>query len=144
MRTIATVGGLGYLPFAPGTAGSLAGLVVCWILSVNPLVQATGCVVAIALALWSAGPTARALGKSDPSAVVIDEVAGMMMAAALLPVTVPIYLAALLLFRFFDVVKPPPIRQLERLPGSLGIVLDDLAAAVATQALLRLGLRFLA
>ncbi|MBI1952974.1 MAG: phosphatidylglycerophosphatase A [Candidatus Omnitrophica bacterium] len=143
MRPIATVGGLGYLPVAPGTAGSLAGLAVSWFLSVGPWYQLAGCVVAIVLALWSAGPTAKAMGQADPSCIVIDEVAGMMTAVAALPAQWPVYLAGFLLFRFFDVVKPLGIRSLQRVPGSLGIVLDDLAAGLAAQAVMRLGLIFL-
>lgn len=138
MRTIATVGGLGFSPFAPGTLGSVVGLGIAWILSANPVHQLIGCAVAIALALWSAGPTAKQLGKQDPSAIVIDEVAGMMVGAALLPVSVPAYAAAFLLFRFFDVIKPLGLRRLERLPGSWGIVLDDLAAGLATRLFLLL------
>ncbi|MBI3333848.1 MAG: phosphatidylglycerophosphatase A [Candidatus Omnitrophica bacterium] len=141
MRTIATVGGLGYSPVAPGTLGSLVGLGIAWLLGAAPVQQVVGCSVAIGLTLWSAGPTARAMGKEDPSAVVIDEVAGMMVAVATLPVTVRIYLAGFLLFRLLDVVKPPPLRQLERLPGSWGILLDDLGAGLATNLLLRLALR---
>ena len=143
MRAIATVGGLGYLPRVPGTAGSAVGLLAAWLLSAGPSQQIAGCAAAVALALWSAGPTARAMGKDDPSCVVIDEVAGMMAAVAAIPATPLAYLAAFALFRFFDVVKPLGIRSLQRLPGSLGIVLDDLAAAAATQVLMRLGLAFL-
>jgi phosphatidylglycerophosphatase A len=137
MRTIATLGPIGFSPKGPGTLASLVGLVIMWLLSPHVAWQAAGCLIATLLGFWSAGPTSRALGGSDHQAVVIDEVAGMMVALAALPATWKIYLAGLLLFRFFDIVKPPPIRQLQRLPGSLGIVLDDLLAGLATQLSLR-------
>jgi len=137
VRTIATVGGIGYLPFVPGTAGSAVGLGIAWILCASPLQQIIGCLVVIGLALWSAGPTARAMGQTDPRSIVIDEVAGMMVAVATLPVGGPLYLAGFLIFRFLDVAKPPPIRQLERLPGSWGILLDDLLAGLMTNLILR-------
>ena len=137
MKTIATVGGLGYFPKIPGTLGSAVGLGIAWLLSASPLRQFIGCLAAIWLALWSAGPTARALGKKDPSAVIIDEVAGMMVGLVALPVTWKVYLAGFLLFRFLDIVKPLGLRRLERLPGSWGILLDDLAAGAAVNLLLR-------
>lgn len=140
MRTIATVGGLGRVPRIPGTLGSAAGLAISAILAVEPIYQVIGCGVAILLALWSAGPTARKMGKTDPPEIVIDETAGMMVAVVALPVTWQLYLAGFLLFRFLDVVKPLGIRSLQRLPGSLGILLDDLLAGLLTQLALRLGL----
>ena len=137
MKTIATVGGLGFCPIAPGTVGSAVGLGIAWILSGSGMQQAIGCLVAIGLALWSAGPTAKAMGDADPRPVIIDEVAGMMVALAALPVRWPVYLAAFVLFRFLDVVKPPPIRRIESLPGSVGIVGDDLVAGLVTNVMVR-------
>ena len=141
MKLIATVGGVGYVPFLPGTAGSLVGLALAGLLRADPAHQAISAAVAAGLGLWSAGPAARAMGKADPGPIVIDEVAGMMVALAALPATWELYLIGFLLFRFLDVLKPPPLRQLERLPGSWGIMLDDLAAGVATRLLLALFLR---
>lgn len=137
MKTVATVGGIGYLPRLPGTAGSAAGVLVSGLLSADPLQQVIGVGVACGLGFWSAGPTARALGVKDPGVVVIDEVAGMMLGLCALPATWQVYLAGFLLFRFLDIVKPLGIRRLERLPGSWGIMLDDLAAGVLVNILLR-------
>lgn len=137
MRTIATVGGLGNIPVAPGTIGSAVGLGVVWILSGSFLTQVVGIGMAVVLSLWSAGPTAQAMGKEDPASIIIDEVAGMMVGAAFLPVAGSIYGAAFLLFRFFDVFKPPPIRQIQRLPGSWGILMDDLLAGLAANLCVR-------
>ena len=138
MRTIATVGGVGYFPKMPGTLGSAVGLGIAWLLRSNPTMQAGGCAVVAALGFWSAGPTARALGQKDPSVVVIDEVAGMMLTLLFLPAKGWIYFAGFLLFRLLDIWKPGPIRRMEQLPGSLGIMLDDLAAGLAANLLLRL------
>ena len=138
MRTIATVGGLGHSPITPGTLGSAVGLGISWLLGVHPLYQVGGCLIAAVLGFWSSGPTAKALGKEDPSCVIIDEVAGMMIALAALPLTWPVYLGAFLLFRFLDVVKPGPINAIQRLPGSWGIMLDDLLAGLAANLLIRL------
>ncbi len=137
MKTIATVCGVGYVPLIPGTLGSAVGLGIFWILSVDPRYQLIGCGIAIVLALWSAGPTAKALGKNDPGPVVIDEVAGMMVALLFLPVTWQVYLAGFVLFRALDILKPGPVRGLEKLPGSWGIVLDDLAAGLIANLLIR-------
>ena len=138
MRTIATVGGIGFSPIAPGTLASLVGLGVSWILrSAGVWQQWVGACVGIGLAVWSAGPTAKAMGKKDPPAVVIDEVAGILVACAAFPTDWRIYLSCFFLFRFLDVLKPPFIRQLEKLPGSWGILADDLAAGLLANGLVR-------
>ncbi len=137
MKIIATVGGLGYCPVAPGTLGSAVGLGIIWILAANPLRQLLGCLAAIVLTLLSAGPAAKALGNPDPKPVIIDEVTGMMVALAALPATGPVYLIGFLLFRFLDIFKPPPLKQIQRLPGSWGILLDDLGAGLFTHLILR-------
>ncbi len=138
MRTIATVGGLGYFPVASGTLGSAVGVGLVWILSGSPTQQVVGTFAAIGLGLWSAGPTAKAMKDPDPHPIIIDEVAGMMLALTLLPVRWPIYLTGFLLFRLLDIFKPGPIRWVERLPGSWGIMLDDLLAGLLTNAILHL------
>jgi len=143
VRTIATVGGVGFVPRIPGTAASAVGLAISWLLRENPVCQVVASLVAVALALWSAGPTARLMGKKDPSAVVIDEVAGTLVALLALPATWGVYLGGFVLFRLLDIVKPGPIRQVQRLPGSWGILADDLLAGLATNGLIRLVLAVL-
>lgn len=142
MKTIATVGGIGRLPRLPGTVASVVGVGLSWWLSPNPAGQIAGCVVVMALGFWSAGPVAKAMGVKDPPAVVIDEVAGMMIGLALLPATGQVYLAGFLLFRVLDIFKPWPIGRLERLPGSVGIMADDLLAGLLTNLLLRVSAGF--
>ncbi len=141
MKTIATVGPVGYLPVAPGTAGAAVGLLMALILSYNPTHQAVGCLVAVLLGFWSSGPAAKAMNDNDPRQVVIDEVSGMMVGLLFLPVGWGIYLLAFLLFRFLDIFKPSLIRRVQDLPGSVGIMMDDLLAGLVTNLILRILLR---
>lgn len=137
-KIIATVGGIGRVPRLPGTVASVVGVGLAWLLSPNPAMQIAGCLAVTGLGFWSAGPAAKSMGVKDPPAVVIDEVAGMMIGLVLLPATWKTYLAGFFLFRILDIFKPGPIRRLERLPGGAGIMADDLLAGVVTNLLLRL------
>jgi phosphatidylglycerophosphatase A len=160
-RLIATVGGLGDRLPAPGTtAGSLPAALIWSVLALllrGPwqlaAVTALLTVAAIAVGVWAAGVEETRRGGSDPGPVVIDEVAGQWLCFLVaLPLAIPggvrevaLFVAGgFLLFRGFDVAKPWPIRPLERLPGGIGIVADDLAAGALAGLLLALGWRFLA
>lgn len=142
LRTIvATVLGIGYVPLASGTFGSLPGLAAAWALWSLGGEYGTYAVLAGALAVtvagaWAAGAVVAATGTEDPSQVVVDEFAGQMISLLFLPLTVPVLVAGFLLFRLFDIIKPPPVRQLERLPGAAGIMADDIAAGVYANLLL--------
>jgi phosphatidylglycerophosphatase A len=134
-RLLATWFGCGYAPKGPGTAGSLAAIVVAWPLHAYAGVGPLGfAVLALALtgpAIWAAAVTARETGLKDPQIVVIDEVVGQLLAlGGAAQLNWKSWLAAFALFRAFDIWKPPPVRQLERLRGGTGIVLDDLMAGV--------------
>lgn len=146
---VATCGGVGRAPLAPGSFGSLVGL---------PLSLATGFAAAWAAGRWpGAGPVAavaieggliaalvllgipvctraaRLLGGKDPGPVVFDEAAAVPVALLAVPAadrSPAVLAAAFVLFRVFDILKPPPVRQLERLPAGLGIMADDVAAAL--------------
>jgi len=134
-RLIGTWFYLGYFPKGPGTAGSLGALLVG-----VPLVTyfawppAAFALLALALlgpAIWAADRVAREGGSKDPQIVVVDEVVGQWIAlAGAAALNWPYILAAFLLFRLFDIWKPPPVRALERIPGGAGIVLDDVMAGV--------------
>ncbi|MBK9169406.1 MAG: phosphatidylglycerophosphatase A [Bryobacterales bacterium] len=137
--------GCGWAPKAPGTAGSLGALAVAW-----PLAAYAGwapwhfAVLAGAMtlpAIWAAGVEARTSGRKDPGQVVVDEVVGQWVAlAGVRDFGWKNWLAAFLLFRLFDIVKPSPVRQLEALPGGTGIVADDLmAGAYAALVLILMG-----
>ena len=140
-RLIASGGGLGYAPFASGTFGTLAGIPIALGLDAAGRGQvplyALAIVLISAVAIWSAHVAAAEAEIKDPSFVVIDEVAGYVVTVALLPASAAVLAAGFFIFRFLDVVKPPPVAQLERLPGGLGIVADDLAAGLLSHVLLR-------
>lgn len=128
---LATFFGAGYSPFAPGTAGSLAAIAIAILLRLPPGQYAFLAALLFLPAVWAAGVTAHTLGKKDPGVVVVDEVIGQWIAlAGARTLTWPSYLAAFLLFRLFDIWKPPPVRQLEALPGGWGINADDVMAGL--------------
>lgn len=128
----ATCGYLGYVPVAPGTFGSAAGLalfaLVRW--SGSPLVELFTIAAVAALGVWSASAAERHLGRVDPAPVVLDEVLGMLITLALVPVNVYGAVAGFLIFRLFDVIKPWPANRMESLPGGVGVMADDAMAAV--------------
>jgi phosphatidylglycerophosphatase A len=135
---IATVLGVGYIPFAPGTFGSAAGLLLWWVLPASPLAQGVAIVVLFAAGSWGGSVAERHFGKTDPGQVVVDEVMGMLITLFLNPVGWAGAIGGFLLFRLFDIVKPPPARQLERLHGGVGVMADDAMAAVYANLALRL------
>jgi len=141
IKFLATGFGLGYLPKAPGTYGSLLGLFGVWCLQSQPSLRYF--VLVLMISLLAIGVSHRAeqlFGRHDASEIVIDEVAGQMVTFVLIPVTGPTLLAGFLLFRFFDIVKVPPIRQSQKLPGGWGVVVDDLLAGVLANLVLQVGL----
>ena len=127
---IASVAGAGYSPLAPGTVGSLVALVAIWFLPFTPLTLAGTLVAVTVLGIWASRRVERALGKKDPSVIVIDEVAGMLMSVLFLPRTIPVLVTAFVLFRIFDIWKPFPARESQALSGGLGVMLDDLIAGL--------------
>ena len=96
----------------------------------------------VAIGIPAATLEARGCGKKDPSHVVIDEVAGQLLTLVTCPIVWPALLAGFILFRAFDIVKPPPVRALERLPEGTGIVVDDLGAGIYALIVLQLLLHF--
>jgi phosphatidylglycerophosphatase A len=129
---IATWGGVGFVPLAPGTAGTLAALPLYLALRRRgPLAVLGASVVIAAAGVWAASEVVRARGEKDPQIVVVDEVAGVLVALAAAPRTWRGTAAAVVLFRVCDQLKPFPARRAElRLPGGWGVVLDDVAAGV--------------
>ncbi|HTS37395.1 MAG TPA: phosphatidylglycerophosphatase A [Candidatus Solibacter sp.] len=133
---VATFFGVGRLRPGPGTWGSAA-TVLLWASLAHVLAPNLRAAVAASLALCvvligipAATQVARASGSKDPQFVVIDEVAGQLIALIAVPLAWQTFLAGFILFRVFDILKPPPVRQLERLPEGTGIVLDDVAAGI--------------
>jgi phosphatidylglycerophosphatase A len=145
---IATFFGAGRLKPGPGTWGSVATVIV-WALAISriPLAnRAWATIVAAAVVtlvgIPAATKVARASGVKDPQFVVIDEVAGQLVALIAVPLAWKTFIAGLILFRVFDIWKPFPIRRLERLPEGTGIVVDDLGAGLYALAIMHLLLHF--
>lgn len=143
---VATVGGLGRIPWAPGTWGSAVGLALGWLIVRALPVVSVGPVLVISFVAGALVCTSaeRALNRHDPPAVILDEVWGMVFVIVLLPWTVASsarLFIAFLLFRVFDIAKPPPLKALARWPGGWGIMADDLGAAVYASCVLWLGMR---
>jgi phosphatidylglycerophosphatase A len=138
-----TVFGVGYVPVAPGTAGSAVGLLLWWLMPPVPAIHLAVIALLSAVGIWSATAVAPHFGKADPGHVVIDEVVGVLITLLWNPVGLGGGVAAFFLFRFFDIVKPFPARRLERLHGGLGVMADDAMAAVYANVVLRICLRFL-
>ncbi|MEO8520747.1 MAG: phosphatidylglycerophosphatase A [Acidobacteriota bacterium] len=137
---LATFGYCGYFPFAPGTVGSAAGLVVYAAVRSghSGLLEAAVIAVLFAAGVWAGTTAERYFGGIDPGPIVIDEVVGMLMTLAFIPVGWSGALAGFLLFRIFDVIKPYPAGRFERLHGGLGVMADDAMAAVYANLSLRL------
>jgi phosphatidylglycerophosphatase A len=132
---VATWFGCGYSPTAPGTVGSAAAIGIAMLIEYSagwrPLWFAALAVIVTVPAMWAAGETARQAKIKDPQFVVVDEVVGQWLAlAGARALNWKAWLAAFALFRLFDIWKPFPVRQLESLPGGVGIVADDLMAGL--------------
>ena len=136
---IASFGYVGYFPIAPGTAGSLAALalfaLIKWIGVTT--IELSAIVAVFAIGVWAAHGTEIALGRKDPGIVVIDEVLGMLITLAVLPLSLLGIALGFIFFRVFDVVKPYPAAQLEHLHGGLGIMVDDAVAGIYAHLALR-------
>lgn len=136
-ETIATVFGLGHLGVAPGTWGSVAGMMLALVLHRFPIVYFAVFIALFVIGGKASGRTAREHGVKDPSYVIIDEFSSMFIVFAFVPVNPVHAVLGLIFFRFFDIVKPPPIKRLEAIEGGWGIMLDDALAAVYSNLLLQ-------
>lgn len=129
---VSTFGYVGFFPVAPGTAGSGAALalyaLVRWVGA--PAFEGAVILLVFAAGVWAANRSEGVLGGKDPGPVVIDEVAGMLLTLAFLPLSLTGVLVGFLLFRLFDVIKPYPARRFEDAPGGWGVMLDDAMAGV--------------
>lgn len=132
-RILATWFGCGYFPKGPGTVGSLAAVLLVWL----GAPAGWSALLLFLPAVWASGVVARELGE-DPQIVVADEVVGQWIALAAVPVTIGPVIAAFVLFRLFDIMKPWPVRPMERLEGGWGIMMDDVAAGFLAAFVLRL------
>ena len=137
IRITSTFFYVGYFPLIPGTAGSLAGVIVYFLVKENPLAYILTLAALLILGFWASGKAEKLIGKKDPSSVVIDEVCGMLLSLAFLPYNIKLVIIAFFIFRLLDTLKPFPIGRLERLKGSLGIMTDDLVAGIYTNIILQ-------
>ncbi|MGQ9653556.1 MAG: phosphatidylglycerophosphatase A family protein [Thermodesulfobacteriota bacterium] len=137
---VATCLGIGRCPEAPGTVGSLVGIPVYLLLEVQPWgLRGLSLLALVALAIWAAGRAMWLLGERDPSCVVIDEVAGLVVALSWVEPRALSMVLGFALFRLFDITKVPPLGWVERrLAGGLGVVGDDLLAGLYANVSLRL------
>lgn len=145
---IATFLGIGRMRPGPGTWGSAATVLLWWILSRwiaaswQPIAVMTLAALTVAIGIPAATRVSRASGLKDPQFVVIDEVAGQLIALIAVPVSWKSLLLGFILFRGFDIVKPPPVRQLEQLPEGVGIVIDDVGAGLYALVIMQVLLHF--
>lgn len=143
-KHIATLGPLGYAPIAPGTFGSFFAMVFYFVLKPSFPVQVLLLIVVSAVGTIAAHRAEKLLKEKDSSHIVIDEFAGYAVSIIALPQTLMFSVAAFLLFRFFDILKPPPVRWIERkLPGGFGVVADDLMAGVYANLALQIWMHFI-
>jgi phosphatidylglycerophosphatase A len=125
---VASAGGAGFAPVAPGTAGSFVAAAGLWLIPFTQSGLLVALVAVTAAGVWASMRVERMLGAKDPGVVVIDEVAGMMVSVLLMPRSLAVLASAFVLFRVFDVWKPFPAHQSQALPGGWGVVADDLIA----------------
>lgn len=138
-KIIATVFFIGYIPFAPGTFGSLAALAFVWILKPDATILLLILIATFISGVLSSHAVEKDTGIKDGKYIVVDEFAGYLASVIFLPLTAGYLIAAFFLFRFFDILKPPPIRNVEKmLHGGPGIMLDDLLAGIFTNILLQI------
>ena len=138
LKHIATLGFIGYIPVAPGTVGSLAALAVFMFLRPSISLQVAILLIMIPLATISSHVAERLLNEKDSSHIIIDEFCGYFLSVLFVPYSAGYALAAFFLFRFFDILKPFPVGRMEKLKGGIGIVADDIMAAIYTNAILHI------
>jgi phosphatidylglycerophosphatase A len=129
----------GRFPIAPGTAGTLVGVLLYLLMKgLSPGIYAVSCLLLFVVGTWAAGRAEELLGRKDHSSIVIDEIAGYMVSMFLVPPAWGFLIAGFLLFRFFDIVKPYPLNRLQDIRGGLGVMLDDIGAGIYTNVVLQL------
>ena len=134
--------GLGYSPFVPGTIGSIGGLVVYFLVKNNEILYGFSILFLFVLGVIFAGEAERIYKIKDAKMIVIDEACGMLLALFFVPYSMFTVIFGFFLFRIFDILKPPPAKRVEALTGSLGIMFDDIIAAIYTNLILQIIIRF--
>lgn len=129
---------LGRSPFIPGTVGTLGGLLLYYPLRNNIVIHAITMVIVFIVGTWSARQMCVKLSNNDPQEVVIDEVVGMLITLFLIPCSFTTVIIGFFLFRIFDIIKPSPIRNLEKIKNGYGVMLDDVLAGVFANIVLQI------
>ena len=142
IKVFATSFYIGYSPLAPGSLASLLGLGVSLLLRGNLVVYVLVTAVVLLLGFVAADRMEAIVQRKDPSCVVIDEVGGSLLAFFMLPATTPVLITAFFLFRAFDMFKIYPMNRLEKLPGGIGIMMDDIVAGIYTNVVMQIALRW--
>ena len=139
---IATVFKAGYITIAPGTIGSIVGLLVFWLIkdSASFTVEILVVTILFFVGVWASTIVEQVLESEDPGVVIVDEVVGMLVSLMLLPPTTTVIFLAFFLFRFFDIVKPYPARWCEQLACGWGIMMDDVVAGLYVNVLIHIAL----
>lgn len=134
----------GMAPFAPGTAGTLVGVLLYFlIMGLSPMWYFAICLLIAGIGTWVAGDAEKQLGQTDAPSIVIDEIVGFFITMFMLPPSWGFIIAGFLLFRLFDIVKPWPLKRLQDLHGGVGIMLDDIGAGIYANIVLQTTLIFL-
>ena len=131
----------GFLPFVPGTFGSLAGVIVYFLVNSNNFVYWLVTSLMVVLGFLVSGPAEDIFGVKDARYIVIDEVAGMLLSLLFLPFDIKLVIIGFFIFRLMDTLKPFPAGRLQSLKGSAGVMLDDIIAAVYTNIILQVAWR---
>ena len=138
MRFLATFFYLGYSPIAPGTVGTLGGIGLFYLVSDLSLpVYSLFLLGFIIVSIWVSTEASVVFSETDPRQVVVDEVCGYLVTMLLIPSSLINVILGFFLFRFFDVLKPPPVGIAERLPRGFGIVADDILAGIYSNLILQ-------
>jgi phosphatidylglycerophosphatase A len=139
LKNVATLGFIGYMPVAPGTWGTMAGLVFIALLPMSPAALLAIIAAGMIIGTIASGTAEKLIGETDSGHIIIDEFVGFLISVMYIPHTYGYLASAFLLFRFFDILKPFPIRKLERtIKGGAGIMADDILAGIFTNLVIQI------
>lgn len=129
---------LGYSPIMPGTIGSIGGVILYLLVHTNLFIYFAITIILFLLGLLISHPAERIFNERDSGKIVIDEAGGMLLTYMFVPFSIYSLLIGFLLFRFFDILKPPPLKWLQNLPKGFGVMMDDFGAAIYSNLILRI------
>lgn len=143
IKILSTFFYVGYLPLIPGTFGSIAGVFLFYCVKDNNFIHILLTLTVIILGFLISGRAEKVFNKKDSRCIVIDEVSGTLLALIFIPYDIKLVILAFILFRILDTLKPYPAGRLENLPGSIGIMGDDIVAGLYTNIILQVVLRLI-